>query len=302
VLEFRKFEKLINTYTEVLTAAIDPRDGRVHATFQQTVGSSGRLISTDPDLQRTPIRTPEGKRIRTAFVAAPGHLMLSADWSQIELRVLAHVCGDPILVESFANNVDVHRRTAGELFHIKPEEVSKEQRNVGKTVNFATIYGQGATALGQILGIPRKEAEGYIDQYFATYAGVRAWLDQTIADAHKSGYVTTLVGRRRYIPELSSRNLMDSQMGERIAANTPIQGSAADLCKITMLEIASRLQAAHLRTRMLVQIHDELLFEVPEEEIEQAKKLVKEAMEGAFPLKVPLVADLGVGRTWAEAH
>ena len=302
VLEYRKYEKLINTYTEVLTAAVLPSTGRVHATFQQTVGASGRLISTDPDLQRTPIRTPEGKRIRTAFIADPGNKLISADWSQIELRVLAHVSGDPILVDSFARNVDVHRRTAGQLFHCEPEQVTKEQRNVGKTVNFATIYGQGATALGQILEIPRKEAEGYIAAYFETYAGVRAWLDRTIAEAKTNGFVTTLGGRRRYVPELYSRNPTDAAFGERVAANTPIQGSAADLCKMAMLEIARRLEAEHLRTRMLVQIHDELLFEAPEGEVERAKTLIRDVMEHHVPLRVPLVADVGVGNTWAEAH
>jgi DNA polymerase-1 len=302
ILEFRKYEKLINTYTEVLTAAINPATGRVHATFQQTVSASGRLISTDPDLQRTPIRTPEGKRIRTAFIAEPGCALISADWSQIELRVLAHVSGDPILLDSFANNVDVHRRTAAQLFHCAPEAVTKEQRNVGKTVNFATIYGQGATALGQILGIARKEAEGYIAAYFETYAGVRQWLDSTIETAKKNGYVTTLFGRRRYVHELSSRNPTEAAFGERVAANTPIQGSAADLCKVAMLKIARRLEEEALKTRMLVQIHDELLFEAPEAEIERAKAIVKEIMEGAWPLKVPLIAEVGVGKTWADAH
>jgi len=302
ILEFRKYEKLINTYTEVLTEAINPATARVHATFQQTVSASGRLISTDPDLQRTPIRTPEGKRIRTAFIADPGNLLISADWSQIELRVLAHVSGDPILLESFAKNVDVHRRTAAELFHCSPEAVTKEQRNVGKTVNFATIYGQGATALGQILGIPRKEAEGYIEAYFVTYAGVRRWLDSTIEEARKKGYVTTLFGRRRYVHELSSRNPTEAAFGERVAANTPIQGSAADLCKIAMLKIARRLEGESMRTRMLVQIHDELLFEAPEAELDRAKAIVKEIMEGAWPLKVPLIAEVGVGKTWADAH
>ena len=302
VLEFRKYEKLINTYTEVLTEAINPATGRVHATLQQTVSASGRLISTDPDLQRTPIRTPEGKRIRTAFITEPGNVLISADWSQIEFRVLAHVSGDSILVDSFARNVDVHRRTAAELFHCAPEAVTREQRNVGKTVNFATIYGQGATALGQILGIARKEAEGYIEAYFKTYAGVREWLDSTIEEARKNGYVTTIFGRRRYVHELSSRNPTEAAFGERVAANTPIQGSAADLCKIAMLKIARRLEGESMRTRMLVQIHDELLFETPEPELERAKAIVKEIMEGAWPLKVPLIAEVGVGKTWAEAH
>lgn len=301
VLEFRKFEKLINTYTEVLREAINPETGRVHATFQQTAGASGRLIATDPDLQRTPVKTPEGKRIRMAFVADPGHRLIAADWSQIELRVLAHISGDPLLIDSFKRGVDVHRRTAGEIFHCAPEAVTKEQRDAGKTVNFATIYGQGATALGQILGIPRQEAAGYIEAYFKAYAGVREWLDATIEEAHGKGYVTTLLGRRRWIPELFSKNQMDAAIGERIAANTPIQGSAADLCKLAMLQIASRLERETLRTRMLIQIHDELVFEAPDEEVERASALVKEVMETCYPLAVPLVADVGSGPTWAAA-
>ncbi|HEY0133985.1 MAG TPA: DNA polymerase I, partial [Nannocystis sp.] len=237
VLAQRELAKLINTYTDVLREAIAPETGRIHATLQQTVGVSGRLISTDPDLQRTPIRTPEGRRIRRAFVAPEGMRLVSADWSQIELRVLAHFSKDPRLVEAFRDKLDLHRRTASLLFHVEPEAVTKEQRNVGKTVNFATIYGQGATALGQILGVPRKDADSYIEKYFEYYADVRRWLDRTIAQAHEDGFVTTLLGRRRYIPELSMRNNSDRAAGERIAANTPIQGSAADLCKLAMLQI-----------------------------------------------------------------
>src|SRR5690606_19469207 len=195
-----------------------------------TVSATGRLISTDPDLQRTPVKSPEGKRIRRAFIAAPGHKLISADWSQIELRLLAHVTHDAHLVDAFRRGVDVHARTASELFDCAIEDVTPQQRRVGKTVNFATIYGQGATALGQILGIPRAKAKQYIEEYFEVYAEVRTWLDNTIARALETGYVETLSGRRRYIPELSSKNPLDRQGGERIAANTPIQGSAADIC------------------------------------------------------------------------
>ena len=252
--------------TEVLKAAVDPTTGRIHANFQQTVGVSGRLISTDPDLQRTPIRTPEGKRIRHAFVAPPGYRIVSADWSQIELRVMAHACADPGLVEAFRDKIDVHRRTASQLFKVPFDAVTPEQRNVGKTINFATIYGQGATALAKILGIPRKEAQAYIEAFFATYAGVRQWLDRTIAEASERGYVTTILGRRRYIPELSSQGMQERQGGERIAANTPIQGSAADLCKLAMLAIDERLRAYD--ARLLLQVHDELVFEVTERDVD----------------------------------
>ncbi len=302
LLDHRAYAKLINTYVEVLIAAQSPRDGRVHPVFQQTVGVSGRLITTDPDLQRTPVRTVEGKRIRRAFVAEPGSVMLSADWSQIDLRVLAHFSRDPKLVEAFRTNGDVHRQTAADLFGVAQQAVTSEQRNVGKTVNFATIYGQGATALSQQLGIPRKDAAAHIERYFATYAGVRDWLDRTIAEAGVYGFVTTLNGRRRYIPELTSRNAQERQAGERIAANTPIQGSAADLCKLAMLRVARDLADRGLRARLVLQIHDELLLEVPDAEVDAVKALVIDAMEHPAPLEVPLVVNVGVGRTWADAH
>lgn len=302
ILAQRELAKLINTYTDVLRSAVAPETGRVHASFLQTTGVSGRLITTDPDLQRTPVRTPEGKRIRKAFVAPPGTRVVAADWSQIELRVLAHFARDERLFEAFREKLDLHRRTASVLFGIAPEEVTPEQRGVGKTVNFATIYGQGATALGQILGIPRKDAQRYIEQYFEHYSGVRAWLDRTIADAHASGYVTTLLGRRRHIPELSSLNSTDRAAGERIAANTPIQGSAADLCKLAMLAIARRLPEAAPRTRMLLQVHDELVFEAPEVEVDAASAIIRAEMERPYPdLAVPLEVEIGVGPSWGDA-
>jgi DNA polymerase-1 len=301
VLAQRELAKLIHTYTDVLASSIAKETGRIHASFQQTVGVSGRLISTDPDLQRTPVRTPEGKRIRRAFVAPEGTKLIAADWSQIELRVLAHFSDDAKLVEAFEKNLDLHRATASILFGVAPEAVTAEQRNVGKTVNFATIYGQGATALGQILSIPRKDAQRYIEQYFEAYAGVRRWLDRTIEAAHADGFITTILGRRRYIPELSMRNDTDRATGERMAANSPIQGSAADLCKVAMLAIDRRLVEAGLSTRMLLQVHDELVFEAPEAEVERASAIVREVMEKPLALKVPLVVSIGVGRSWGEA-
>nr|WP_255215983.1 DNA polymerase I [Pseudenhygromyxa sp. WMMC2535] len=306
VLEHRKLAKLINTYTAVLQDAVNPATGRIHTTFQQTTGVSGRLITTDPDLQRTPVKTPEGKRIRKAFIAKSGCKLISADWSQIELRLLAHFTGDAHLVDAFAQHLDVHARTAGQLFEVPADEVSAKQRGVGKLVNFSTIYGQGATALGQILGVPRKQAQAYIDGYFAYYAGVREWLDQTMAQAHVGGFVETILGRRRVIPELSSNNWQDRQAGERIAANTPIQGSAADICKLAMLAIDRDLHAAKLETKMLLQIHDELVFEAPLAEVEQVVAIARARMQSieGLPeaLRVPLVVDVGVGDTWAEAH
>ncbi|MEM1416787.1 MAG: DNA polymerase I [Myxococcota bacterium] len=302
VLEQRALAKLINTYTRVLKEAIHPGTGRVHASFQQTVGASGRLITTDPDLQRTPIRTGDGRRIRAAFVAPRGSVVLSADWSQIELRILAHITGDDGLREAFREGLDVHRRTAAQIYGVAPDAVTPEQRNVGKTVNFATIYGQGATALGQQLGLPRAEAKALIERYFEAYAGVRAWIDGTVADAHANGYVETLLGRRRYIPELRSNNFSDRGYGERVAANTPIQGSAADLCKLAMLDIDAALEERGMKSRMLLQIHDELVFEAPEDEADALEALVRDRMENAYPLEVPLVVDVGRGASWAEAH
>ena len=302
LLEHRKLAKLINTYTDVLGQAIHSRSGRIHASYQQTVSATGRLISTDPDLQRTPIRTPEGVRIRRAFIAQDGWKLISADWSQVELRVLAHFCADPLLMEAFRLNLDIHRRTASQLFSVKEDEVSGHQREVAKTVNFATIYGQGATALGQILDVPRKTAQEYIESYFKAYAGVRQWLDSTMAEAHRVGYVSTLFGRRRYIPELSSRNPLERQMGERIAANTPIQGTAADLCKQAMLNIERHLRQDGRSSRIVLQIHDELVVESPADEVEQVSALVRREMEQVYALKVPLMVNLGVGSSWAEAH
>lgn len=302
LLEHRKLAKLINTYTDVLQREVNDVTGRVHATFQQTVGATGRLITTDPDLQRTPIKTPEGRRIRETFIAKAGHRLVSADWSQIELRLLAHFSGDDLLVESFVNNLDVHARTASQLFQCKLDAVTREQRGIGKLVNFATIYGQGSTALGQILGVPKKEAQGYIEGYFAAYSGVREWLDEAMETALKCGFVTTLLGRRRYIPELSSNSFMIRQAGERIAANTPIQGSAADLCKVAMLNVDAEMKSRKLKARMLLQIHDELVFECPIAEVDELSAIVKDKMESVHPLNVPLIADVGVGANWSEAH
>lgn len=301
VVEYRAIDKLINTYTDVLQREVDPSDGRVHATFQQAASTSGRIIATEPDLQRTPVKTPDGLRIRRAFDATPGWKIIAADWSQIELRVLAHVSGDPLLVDSFATGVDVHRRTAGRLFKCDPKDVTPEQRNIGKTVNFATIYGQGASALGQILEVPSSEAKRFLEEYFIAYAGVRAWLERTIADAHEKGFVTTILGRKRWIPELFSKREQDIGIGERVAANTPIQGSAADLCKVAMLAVRRAFDAKEMRTKMTMQIHDELVFEAPNGEAEAAAAEVQSIMETCYPLRVPLVADVGIGRTWADA-
>lgn len=302
LLEYRKFEKLISAYVESLLQAIDPSTGRIHTMFGQTASTTGRLVTSEPDLQKTPVRTEEGRRIRRLFEAPIGCQLLVADWSQIELRVLAHLCHDPALVQAFHEGVDVHRRTAAGLFGKEPQEVTREERETAKTVNFATIYGQGASALAQNLGLSRKEAERIIERYFEVYSRVRSWLDQTVELARVTGKVTTLAGRTRFIPELFSKNPMVNQAGERMAWNTPVQGSAADICKQAMLRIDARLQKlTHFKSRLLLQIHDELVFECPENELEEVKAIVKFEMEHAWELDVPLVVSIGSALNWEQA-
>ena len=305
ILEHRKLDKLINTYVDVLCRDVRP-DGRVHPTFQQTTSATGRLITTDPDLQRTPVKTEEGGRIRRAFIAQPDRAgrprqVVDADWSQIELRLLAHFSSDPVLIESFRTGADVHRRTAAGIFGKPPEQLTKAERDVGKTVNFATIYGQGAQALGHQLGVERKESQNYISRYFETYAGVARFVEESVRRAEERGYAETLLGRRRIIPELKSRSPMDRGFGERVAMNTPIQGSAADICKLAMLRIAAQLPQRAPSARMLLQIHDELLFECLPDEADVVAALVKDVMESVVQLQVPLVADVGVGGSWGDA-
>lgn len=301
VLRWRTVDKLINTYTVVLLEAIGP-DGRIHPTFQQTVGAAGRLITTEPDLQRTPVRTQEFREVREAFVASDGCVLVSADFSQIELRLLAHVTGDPELVSAYRDARDVHRATAAVLFGTTPDRVTSAQRDVGKTVNFATIYGQGALALARQLQIPTAEARAHISAFFAQYAGVARWREAIVAQAYGDGYVTTILGRRRYIPELFSNDPTERSYGERIATNSPIQGSGADVCKLAMLGIDRALRDAGLTARMVLQIHDELVLDVPSSEVDRVVPMVRRAMECATPLDVPLVVEIGVGPTWALAH
>ena len=302
LLVYRKFEKLINTYVDVLLREIDEEDGRVHCQFNQTASTTGRLITSDPDLQRTPVRTEEGKRIRKLFQAGPGCRLLVADWSQVELRIMAHLSGDKVLRSAFSQNADIHKRTASELFHKPEEEVTKTERDTAKTVNFATIYGQGASALAQNLGIKKKEAEKIIHRYFEVYSGVKRWVEETTERARVLGKVETLAGRTRFIPELFSKNFAVKQAGERMAVNTPVQGSAADICKKVMLLISDEMKTrSHLKSRMLLQIHDELVFECPENEVDEMVELVTRHMENAWKLEVPLLVSVGVGRSWEEA-
>jgi DNA polymerase-1 len=266
------------------------------------VTATGRLSSSDPNLQNIPIRTDVGREIRRAFIAEPGASLLSSDYSQIELRVLAHMSEDPALISTFQGDEDVHTRTASEIFGLSPDEITPEMRRKAKAVNFGIIYGISAFGLAQDIGVSNAEAKRYIDNYFARYPGVRAFIDKTIEDAKTNGYVTTLLGRRRFIPELSSSAAPVRNFGERMAINTPIQGTAADLIKLAMIRIHERLAKEKLRSKMILQVHDELVFEVPDDEIDVMKKLVKEEMEGAIVLSVPVRVDMGVGKNWDEAH
>jgi len=301
VLRWRALAKLVNTYTQVLLDAA-AQDGRVHATTTQTHSVSGRLICTEPDLQRTPIRTPDGQRIREAFIPRAGWVLISADYSQIELRLLAHMSGDPALTQAFADGRDVHLATAARVFDVAPGEVSPEQRRVGKTVNFATLYGQGANSLAEQLSLSRSEAKALITRYFERFRGVREWMVGTVQATRESGWCKTLLGRRRRVHEITSKNPQTRAYGERIAVNTPIQGSAADLCKRAMLRIDEALYRDEFQARMVLQIHDELLFEAPPEEAERLMLRVKTLMEAVYPLRVPLVVDVGCGENWLLAH
>ena len=301
LIEYRELAKLKSTYVDALPAYVNPTTGRVHTDFNQIGAATGRVSSQDPNLQNIPVRTPRGEAIRRAFVAPPDAVLLTADYSQIELRLLAHLSGDSAFVDAFARGGDIHRQTAAIIFGVSQEQVTPEMRARAKTINFATIYGQGPFALARQLGITQEEAKEFIRAYFQRFAGVRAWLDRTVAEAREKGYVETLLGRRRYMPELQDKNFNIRAFGERTATNSPLQGSAADLIKLAMIRIAAALRADGLRTRMVLQVHDELVFEVPDPEQGSAKELVKRHMEGAASLRVPLVVSLGIGKNWVEA-
>jgi DNA polymerase-1 len=302
ILKFRTLSKLKSTYIDALPLMINPRTGRLHTSLNQTVTATGRLSSSEPNLQNIPIRTEVGREIRQAFIAEQGASLLSADYSQIELRVLAHMSNDPALINTFQDDEDVHTRTASEIFGLTPDEVTSEMRRKAKAVNFGIIYGISAFGLAQDIGVSNAEAKRYIDDYFAQYPGVRGFITRTIMDAKTNGYVSTLFGRRRFIPELSSSTVAVRNFGERMAINTPIQGTAADLIKLAMINIHKRLMREDLGSKMILQVHDELVFEVPDREIESMKKLVKEEMEGVLVLSVPIKVDIGAGKNWDEAH
>ncbi len=301
VLDYRQLAKLKGTYVDALPELIRPETGRVHTTFNQTGAATGRLSSNDPNLQNIPIRTEQGRAIRAAFVPEEGWSFVVADYSQIELRLLAHMSRDKVLVEAFRNNEDIHTRTAAEVFGVPPLMVTKEHRRSAKAVNFGIVYGQTGFGLAAQLGIPRKEAEEYIRLFFERYAGVKKFIDATIAECRKTGMSRTLVGRERPIPDINSKNPNARSFAERTAVNTPLQGTAADLIKMAMIRIAGRLESEGWKSRMLLQVHDELVLEAPPEEIGQLRKMVKEVMETVMPLEVPLLVETGVGVNWRDA-
>jgi DNA polymerase I len=301
ILEYRELQKLKGTYVDALPAAVNPVTGRIHTSFNQTGAATGRLSSSDPNLQNIPVRTARGEAIRRGFVPAAGCLFLVADYSQIELRLMAHLSDDPLFIAAFREGGDIHRQTAALIFNLPVERVTSEMRARAKTINFATIYGQGAFALSRQLGIAQDEAKQFIARYFERFAGVRAFLDQQIRLAREQGYVETLFKRRRYIPEIRDKNFNMRAYGERNAQNSPLQGSAADLIKLAMIRIHRALGERGLASRMLLQVHDELVFEVPVGEVEPMRELVRREMETVVTLKVPLVVDIGVGANWLEA-
>jgi DNA polymerase I len=302
LLEHRGLAKLKGTYTDKLPLMVNPHTGRVHTNYAQAVAVTGRLASNDPNLQNIPIRTPEGRRVREAFIAPPGHSIVSADYSQIELRIMAHISEDPGLLKAFAEGIDVHRATASEVFGTPVAEVTSEQRRYAKTINFGLIYGMGAFGLASSLGIERSAAVSYIERYFQRFAGVKRYMDETKASAKDKGYVETLFGRRIYLPEINGGNGPRRSGAERQAINAPMQGTAADLIKLAMVAAQDLLEKEQRATRMIMQVHDELVFEVPEAELDWARKAVPRVMAAVAELKVPLLAEVGVGANWDQAH
>ena len=299
--EWREYSKLLNTYLVPLPELISPVDNRLHTTFNQAVAATGRLSTSNPNLQAIPVRSDLGRQIRSAFVAEEGMRLLSADYSQVELRILAHVSGEPVLKESFAAGEDIHRRTAAEVLGKEPASLTKDERDVAKMVNFGIIYGISAFGLSENLEIPREEAQTYIDAYLARFPRVQEFIGRTIAQAAADGYVTTLLGRRRPIPELRASNRATRSLGERLAVNTVMQGTAADVIKLAMIRIHDRLRTEGRAARLVLQVHDELLLEVPQTEVSAVRELVRAEMVGAYPLDPPLAVDVGVGDDWADA-
>ncbi|MGF6773819.1 DNA polymerase-1 [Paraburkholderia sp. GAS199] len=302
LLEHRGLSKLKSTYTDKLPRMVNAATGRVHTNYAQAVAVTGRLASNDPNLQNIPVRTGEGRRIREAFIAPPGHKLVSADYSQIELRIMAHISGDESLLRAFSQGEDIHRATAAEIFSVTPLEVSNDQRRVAKVINFGLIYGMSAFGLAANLGITRDAAKLYIDRYFARYPGVARYMDETRLSAKAKGYVETAFGRRLWLPEINGGNGPRRQAAERAAINAPMQGTAADLIKLSMIAVQNWIETSKIGTRMIMQVHDELILEVPDEELSDVRKRLPELMCGVASLKVPLVAEVGAGLNWEEAH
>jgi DNA polymerase-1 len=302
IMDYRSLTKLKSTYTDKLPLQINPRTGRIHTSYHQAVAATGRLSSADPNLQNIPVRTAEGRRIRQAFVAPEGRTLVAADYSQIELRIMAHLSADVGLRRAFSEGLDVHRATASEVFGVPLESVTADQRRSSKAINFGLIYGMSAFGLGRQLGVSRTVANEYIERYFARYPGVRNYMDGVRADAAKRGYVETVFGRRLYLPEINASNAMRRQAAERTAINAPMQGTAADIIKRAMITVDAWLQSLGGHARMIMQVHDELVFEVRDDRIDAISRGVRERMAAAAQLAVPLVVDIGVGNNWDEAH
>lgn len=302
ILEYRSIAKLKSTYTDALAKLVNPVTGRIHTSYNQTVASTGRLSSSDPNLQNIPVRHAIGRKIREAFIGEGDNQIMSADYSQIELRLIAHISEEPALLSAFEHGEDVHRRTAAEVFEVAPDQVTDEQRRRAKVINFGILYGMSAHGLTRQLGVGRKEAQAYIDAYFARYPKVREYMQSIVETARQQGYVATIFGRRLPTPEIRSANYMVRQAAERECINAPLQGSAADIIKIAMIRIDRGLREPGFESRMIMQVHDELIFEVPPAELERLSALVKKEMESAARLKVKLVVDVSHGRNWAEAH
>jgi DNA polymerase-1 len=302
VLEYRTLAKIRSTYVDVLPGMVDARDGRIHTTYHQTQAATGRLSSSEPNLQNIPIRTELGRRIRSGFVADPGNLLVGADYSQVELRLLAHLSGDAELIRRFRHGEDIHTATASAVFGVPPSGVTAELRRRAKVINFGILYGMSPFGLSRELGIGGKEAKAYIEQYFDRFQGVREYIESLKASARKNGYVVTIMGRRRFLADINSRNRMLREAAERMAINTPIQGSAADLIKLAMIRADREFRGRRLGARLILQVHDELIVESPEKEAGTAERILTEAMEGAAKLSVPLTVSVSRGRHWGEIH
>ncbi|MCK4609228.1 MAG: DNA polymerase I, partial [Gammaproteobacteria bacterium] len=302
ILEYRSLSKLKSTYTDALPEQINSKTGRVHTSYNQAITATGRLSSTNPNLQNIPIRTPEGRRIRQAFIAPSGYKIVSADYSQIELRIMAHLSQDKGLLQAFANGDDIHQATAAEVFGVAIDAVTGEQRRRAKAINFGLIYGMSAFGLARQLGIAREDAEAYIELYFMRYPGVKEYMQTTRDKARKQGFVETLFGRRLYVPDINATNFQRQAAAERAAINAPMQGTAADIIKIAMINIDRWLQHCELDLKMIMQVHDELVFEVADKDVAAAVTAVQDQMVNAVDLAVPLAVHVGVGLNWDEAH